>query len=157
MQTNERPLMSTNTSQHDLILKQECFNIVGACMALYNELGSAFLEPVYQEALSLEFSKRNIPLSKEHRLEIFYKEALLDKKYFADFLCYDQIIVELKAWLGTNRSTHRSSPELSFGSDTEPGYTDKLRHTPPAMEAGDLMKPSCVFIRALSFVFIRGN
>lgn len=66
-------------------------------MAVHNELGSAFLEPVYQEALSLEFQKRRIPFSKEHRLEIYYKEALLEKKYYADFLCYDQIVVELKA------------------------------------------------------------
>ncbi len=69
-------------------------------MAVHNELGPAFLEPVYQEALALEFNKRDIPYSKEHRLEIYYKEALLDKKYYADFLCYDQIIVELKACSG---------------------------------------------------------
>jgi len=66
-------------------------------MAVHNELGSAFLEPVYQEALALEFRKRGIPYSQEHRLEIFYKEALLEKKYYADFLCYDQIVIELKA------------------------------------------------------------
>ncbi len=69
-------------------------------MAVHNELGSAFLEPVYQEALALEFAKRNIPFSREHRLEIHYKETLLEKKYYADFLCYDQIIVELKACSG---------------------------------------------------------
>jgi GxxExxY protein len=69
-------------------------------MAVHNELGSAFLEPVYQESLALEFQKRSIPFSKEHRLEIYYKEALLEKKYYADFLCYDQIVVELKACTG---------------------------------------------------------
>ena len=89
--------MSTNINKHKLTFKDECFKIVGACMAVHNELGSAFLEPVYQEALSLEFQKRSIPFSKEHRLEIYYKEALLEKKYYADFLCYDQIVVELKA------------------------------------------------------------
>jgi len=88
--------MSTNINKHKLTFKDECFKIVGACMAVHNELGSAFLEPVYQEALSLEFQKRSIPFSKEHRLEIYYKEALLEKKYYADFLCYDQIVVELK-------------------------------------------------------------
>lgn len=69
-------------------------------MAVHNELGSAFLEPVYQEALALEFSIRGILYSKEHRLEIYYKDALLEKKYYADFLCYDKIIVELKACSG---------------------------------------------------------
>ncbi len=92
--------MNTNADKHELILKQECFNVVGACMAVHNELGSAFLEPVYQEALALEFAKRNLPNSREHRLEIYYKEALLDKKYYADFLCYDQIVVELKVCSG---------------------------------------------------------
>jgi len=84
----------------DMVFKDECFKIVGACMAVHNELGSAFLEPVYQEALALEFHKRSIPFSKEHRLEIYYKEALLEKKYYADFLCYDLIVVELKACSG---------------------------------------------------------
>ena len=88
--------MNTNINRHKLTFKDECFAIVGACMAVHNELGSAFLEPIYQEALSLEFQKRSIPFSKEHRLEIYYKEALLEKKYYADFLCYDQIVVELK-------------------------------------------------------------
>ena len=92
--------MSTNINNHALIFKEECFKIVGACMAVHNELGSAFLEPVYQEALALEFQKRAIPFNKEHRLEIYYKDTLLDKKYYADFLCYDQIVIELKACTG---------------------------------------------------------
>ncbi len=71
-------------------------------MAVHNELGSSFLEPVYQEALALEFHKRGVPFSKEHRLEIYYKESLLEKKYYADFLCYEQIVVELKACSGLN-------------------------------------------------------
>lgn len=66
-------------------------------MAVHNELGHAFLEPVYQEALALEFSKRGIPFTREHKLDIYYKDALLEKKYYADFLCYNQVIVELKA------------------------------------------------------------
>jgi len=94
--------MNPNKAGKDLIFKEECFKIVGACMAVHNELGSAFLEPVYQEALALEFQKLNIPFSKEHRLDIYYKEALLDRRYYADFLCYNQIIVELKACKALN-------------------------------------------------------
>ena len=86
----------------ELLHKDEAFKIVGACMAVHNELGSAFLEPVYQEALAIEFEKRGVPFKKEHRLEIFYKENKLEKKYYADFLCYDQIVVELKACSGLN-------------------------------------------------------
>ncbi len=94
--------MSTNINRHKLTFKDECFAIVGACMAVHNELGSSFLEPVYQEALALEFHKRGVPFRKEHRLEIYYKESLLEKKYYADFLCYEQIVVELKACSGLN-------------------------------------------------------
>ena len=90
----------SNSNKHELIFKEECFKIVGTCMAVHNELGSAFLEPVYQEALALEFQKRSVPYSKEYRLEIYYKEALLEKRYYADFLCFDQIVVELKACSG---------------------------------------------------------
>ena len=102
MYTNERSQMSTNKESESYLFKEECFKIVGACMAVHNELGSAFLEPVYQEALAIEFQKRNILFSREHRLEIYYKEALLEKKYYADFLCYDQIVVELKVSAGLN-------------------------------------------------------
>lgn len=91
-----------NANKDGLLFRQEVYNIVGACMAVQNELGSAFLEPVYQEALALEFEKRSIPFKKEHRLEIFYKEQKLEKKYYADFLCYDQIVVELKVCSGLN-------------------------------------------------------
>ncbi len=106
--------MNTNNGKHILTFKDECFAIVGACMAVHNELGSAFLEPVYQEALALEFQKRSIPFSKEHRLEIYYKEALLEKKYYADFLCYDQIVVELKACTGlTDQYTAQALNYLS--------------------------------------------
>ena len=91
-----------NANKIDLLFKEEVFKIVGACMAVQNELGTGFLEPVYQEALALEFQNRGIPFKKEHRLEIFYKENKLEKRYYADFLCYDKIIVELKACSGLN-------------------------------------------------------
>ena len=55
------------------------------------------MESVYQEALSIELSARGIPYEKEKTIDIYYKNHLLEKKYFADFLCYGQVIVELKA------------------------------------------------------------
>jgi len=88
--------MNTNAKSESYLYKAECFKIVGACMAVQNELGNAFLEPVYQEALALELSKRNIPFEREPKLTIQYKDAILDKKYYADFICYGQIVVELK-------------------------------------------------------------
>lgn len=91
-----------NANKDDLLFKNEAYKIVGACMTVQNELGSGFLEPVYQEALALEFGKRGIYFKREHRLEIFYKEQKLEKIYYADFLCYDKIVVELKVCSGLN-------------------------------------------------------
>ncbi len=94
-------------SVNDIILKDESYNIVGACMAVHNELGPGFLEAVYQEALEHEFTLRNIPYVREKQLEIFYKDRALEKKYQADFICYGEVIVELKA-LGALDGTHQS-------------------------------------------------
>ncbi|MBP5359233.1 MAG: GxxExxY protein [Treponema sp.] len=71
--------------------------IIGACLEVHNELGSGFLEPVYQEALEQEFILQGIPYEREKLLPIVYKGKTLKKEYYADFLCYDSIIVELKA------------------------------------------------------------
>ena len=81
----------------EYILKDECYKVIGSCMAVHNELGAGFLESVYQEALGYEFSERHIPFEKEKLLEISYKGIVLDKKYIADFVCYGKLIVELKA------------------------------------------------------------
>ncbi|RUA34938.1 MAG: GxxExxY protein [Bacteroidetes bacterium] len=81
----------------DYILKEECYQVIGCCMNVHNELGCGFLEPVYQEALSIELGLKNIPFEKEKELEIIYKGHVLMKKYFADFVCYNKLIVELKA------------------------------------------------------------
>lgn len=82
---------------NEIILKDESYNIIGACMAVHRELGCGFLEAVYQEALEEEFKLRNIPYVREPQLAITYKGKLLNKKYQADFICYENIIVELKA------------------------------------------------------------
>jgi len=66
-------------------------------MEVHKELGSGFSEPVYQEALAIELSKQDVPFEKEKELSIIYKGIPLVKKYFADFICYDKIILELKA------------------------------------------------------------
>lgn len=81
----------------ELILKDEVYAIAGAAMEVYYTLGVGFLEPVYQEALTIGMNRRGIPYLREKRLEIFYKGVQLDKFYCADFVCFDQITVELKS------------------------------------------------------------
>ena len=80
-----------------LIYEEETGKIIKACMNVFNELGNGFLEAVYQEALAIEFGLMNIPFRREAKIDIFYKDNKLDKEYYADFICYDSIIVELKA------------------------------------------------------------
>jgi len=80
----------------ELILKEEVYAVVGAAMEVYYKLGIGFLEPVYQEALQIELTRRCIPFEPQERLELYYKDTLMTKKYRADLVCYGQIIVELK-------------------------------------------------------------
>lgn len=78
-------------------INSQTFKIIGAAMEVHKVLGRGFLESVYQEALSIEFQNKGIPFEQEHKIQISYKGCLLNKYFVADFLCYDSIIVELKA------------------------------------------------------------
>jgi GxxExxY protein len=80
-----------------LIYKNEVYDIIGACFDVYKELSCGLSEPIYQEALEIEFNLRGIPFEREKELVVYYKGRKLRKKYVADFVCYDDIIVELKA------------------------------------------------------------
>ncbi len=66
-------------------------------MEVHSELGPGFLEAIYQEAMEIEFQSQQIPFERERRLRIYYKGIELNKEYVADFICYDQIIIEIKA------------------------------------------------------------
>ena len=79
------------------LYEKESYAIRGCLMNVFNELGSGFLEKVYQEALEIEFKEKGIPYIREAHLKISYKGHEIKQDYIADFICYDKIIVELKA------------------------------------------------------------
>ena len=80
-----------------IVYAKESYNIVGAAFEVYNKMGHGFLEAVYQECLELEFKKRGIPYEREKDIKLYYDGHELKQSYRADFVCYDKIIVELKA------------------------------------------------------------
>ena len=81
----------------ELLYKDEVYSIIGAAMEVHTTLGCGFLEPVYQEALEIEFSKRNIPNIPQKQLSIYYKDNLLKKTYIADYIAFEKIVIEIKA------------------------------------------------------------
>jgi GxxExxY protein len=81
----------------EIIYKDESYAIMGACFEVYKELGSGFVEPVYQECLEIEFAQRGIPFIAQEELAIKYKSYPLKAKFKPDFRCYEKIILEIKA------------------------------------------------------------
>jgi len=87
----------THEKHENIIYKHECYQIQGAIFEVYKEMGCGFLEAVYHECLGLEFLKRGVTFCSQRPLEILYKGLPLSCRYVPDFICYDNIIVEIKA------------------------------------------------------------
>ncbi len=81
----------------ELIYKDEVFRIVGAAFDVYNELGSGFLEAVYQEAMEIILTEKKVPFTSQAPLRIMFKGRVLQKQYIADLVCFGCVMVELKA------------------------------------------------------------
>ena len=79
------------------MLEKEGYEVMGAAFEVYNTLGFGFLEEVYQKSLEVELGRRSIPFRAQQELALYYKDVLLDKRYVADLVAYQGIIVELKA------------------------------------------------------------
>ena len=88
---------NTLNTQKELLLEEESYLIRGAIFEVYREMGCGFLEAVYQECLEKELQLRNIPFVSQQKVKLSYKGETLEQIYKPDFLCYNSIIVELKA------------------------------------------------------------
>ena len=80
-----------------LLHSNETYQIIGAAMEVHKNIGCGFTEPVYQEAFEEELRLRGIPYQREKTFQVTYKGKVLSKNFRVDFVCYDKIIVELKA------------------------------------------------------------
>lgn len=100
-------MASGPSDQGEFLYPDEVFRIRGAIFEVNREMGSGFLEAVYQECLALEFAARDIPFVATPSLPLAYKGRLLAKTYVPDFLCFSTIVVELKA-VGALAAEHRA-------------------------------------------------
>ncbi len=87
-----------------ILYRVEAYKIVGVCMDVHNNLGSGFLEIVYKDALEYEFRNNGIPFQREKEFEVTYKDIVLPHKFYADFVVFDKIILEIKAVDGINEN-----------------------------------------------------
>ncbi|HMS39018.1 MAG TPA: GxxExxY protein [Pyrinomonadaceae bacterium] len=91
----------------NLIYGEESYKIIGACFEVYKQKGCGFTEPVYQDCLKIEFRLQGIPFVFEPKINLEYKGEILDSYFKPDFVCFDKIIVELKA-VATLIDEHRA-------------------------------------------------
>lgn len=87
-------------SEQQYPLQDESYQIIGICMEVHRILGRGLLEIVYKDAIEYEFNRQDIPYEREKKYEIEYKDVILPHNFFADFVVYDQIILEVKAQKG---------------------------------------------------------
>lgn len=93
----------------ELLYKDEVYAIIGAAMDVYNQLGPGFGEAIYQEALEIEVENRKIPNNPQQDIFIFYKGQRLKNFFTPDLICYEKIVVEIKA---LDRLTSREESQL---------------------------------------------
>lgn len=94
---NDLTTKDTKNTKEKILFKDECYQIQGCIFEVYREMGCGFLEAVYQECLEKELGKRSVPFVAQPELRLTYKGEPLRQTYKPDFICYEKIIVELKA------------------------------------------------------------
>ncbi len=114
----------------DFLFKDESFKIRGAIFEVYKELGCGFLEPVYHACLAREFLIQKIPSKSKPQFHIYYKGERIDQVYIPDFICYDGIIVELKAVSELNDEHRAQLHNYLKASGLKLGFLVNFGHYP---------------------------
>lgn len=86
----------------NLLYKEESYNILGVLFEVHNNLGGGFLEVVYSDAIEYEMKLRDIPFEREKQFKVHYKDTILKHQFYADFVVYDKIILEIKSTTHTH-------------------------------------------------------
>jgi GxxExxY protein len=118
----------------DVIYAEESYKIIGACFNVYRDKGVGFLEAVYRECLEIEFEYQGIPYIAEKELPLEYRGKRLKKTFKPDFICYEKIIVEVKAiskLVGEHRAqilNYLHASKMALGHLVNFGHYPKLEH-----------------------------
>lgn len=118
----------------EILYKEESYKILGACFNVYRQMGCGFLEPVYQECCVIEFEVAEIPCTAQPELSLKYRERVLNQRYRPDFVCYDKIILEIKAvsqLAGEHRAqllNYLNATGFELGLLVNFGHFPKLEH-----------------------------
>ena len=121
---NPRELMTK------IVHKEESYAIIGACFNVYNEEGCGFLEPVYQECLGIEFEYQRIPAIAKPSLALRYRGHALKQTYEADYICFEKVIVELKAVSALTDEHRAQLPNYLHVTGFELGLLVNFGHYP---------------------------
>jgi len=115
-----------------LLFEEESYAIRGAIFEVYKEMGCGFLEAVYQECLELEFLKRKVPYTSQPELKLGYKGTRLRQTYMPDFICYEKIIVEIKAVKEISNEHRAQLHNYLKATSNQLGFLVNFGHHPKA-------------------------
>jgi GxxExxY protein len=142
-----------------LIYKTESYAIIGACFEVYNEKGCGFWEPVYQECLEIELENQRIPAVPKPSLTLSYRGRVLTQHYAPDFVCFEKIIIELKAVSVLTDERRAQLLNYLHATGFELGLLVNFGHY-PKLEYDRIAKTQCIknesrLVRCLSLIHSR--
>jgi len=132
----------------NILFKDESYRIIGACFAVYNDKGCGFLEPVFHECLEIEFESEGIPFRSKTPLTLTYRGRTLTQTFQPDFVCFDKILLEIKAVAGLADEHRAQVINYLAASGYDLGLLVNFGHYPKAQHErfirGEKLKPTAL-------------